>query len=309
MKKGKYLITGSAGFIGSNLAKNLYKKHELILFDDLSEGSAINLPHVLRKKLIRKKIQNIEKLNTNKLSGIFHLAAQASVPLSLKEFYKSTSNNLSSSIRVFELSKKYSAPVVYASSSAVYGSLNLGNDEIKKFSIMSPYAQDKLTVENYAKMAHKIFRTSSAGLRLFNVYGPGQTAKSPYSAVIPIFIYRMLKNLPITINGGFQTRDFIYIEDVVDVMKQSMGKIQKMNICKNFNVGTGRSVKIDLLFNLIKKTIQSNPKLIRKKLEKHDPKKSSGTVKKLNNFLNLKKDNFTKIEDGLVKTINHLKGV
>jgi hypothetical protein len=92
-------------------------------------------------------------------------------------------------------------------------------------------------------------------------------------------------------------------------MKQSMGKIQKMNICKNFNVGTGRSVKIDLLFNLIKKTIQSNPKLIRKKLEKHDPKKSSGTVKKLNNFLNLKKDNFTKIEDGLVKTINHLKGV
>ena len=82
-----------------------------------------------------------------------------------------------------------------------------------------------------------------------------------------------------------------------------------MNICKNFNVGTGRSVKIDLLFNLIKKAVQSNPKLIRKKLEKYDPKKSSGTFIKLNNFLNLKKNSFTKIEDGLAKTINYLKGV
>ena len=129
VKKGKYLITGSAGFIGSNLAKKLYKKYELILVDDLSEGSVISLPHVLRKKLIKKKIQNIEKLNTNNLSGIFHLAAQASTPLSLKELYKSTSNNISSSIRVFELSKKYSAPVVYASSSAIYGNLEFGDDK------------------------------------------------------------------------------------------------------------------------------------------------------------------------------------
>ena len=309
MKKGKYLITGSAGFIGSNLAKNLYKKYELILVDDLSEGSVINLPKTLRKKLIKKKIQNIEKLSTKKLSGIFHLAAQASVPLSLKEFYKSTSNNLSSSIKVFELSRKYSAPVVYASSSAVYGNLPLGSDVIQKFSILSPYAQDKLTIENYAKMVHEVFKTSSVGLRLFNVYGPGQAANSPYSAVIPIFIYRMLKNLPITINGGFQTRDFIYVDDVTDVMKKSMEKVQKGNICKNFNLGTGCSIKIDLLFNLIKEIIQSNPKLIRKKLEKHDPKKSSSTSKRLNNFLNLKKDNFTKIKDGLVKTINHWKGV
>ena len=309
MKKGKYLITGCAGFIGSNLAKNLYKKYELILVDDLSEGSVINLPHVLRKTLIKKKIQDIEKLNTNKLSGIFHLAAQASTPLSLKEFYKSTSNNLSSSIRVFELSKKYSAPVVYASSSAIYGNLSLGNDEIEKFSILSPYSQDKLSIENYAKMSYEIFKMSSVGLRLFNVYGPSQTTTSPYSAVIPIFIYRMLKNLPITINGGFQTRDFIYVEDVVHVMKKVMGEIQKKRVCKNLNLGTGRSVKIDVLFNLVKKIIGSNPKLIRKRLEKHDPKKSSGTFRQLSNFINIKTNNFTKIEDGLIKTINHLRGM
>ena len=117
------------------------------------------------------------------------------------------------------------------------------------------------------------------------------------------------ENLSITINGGFQTRDFIYVEDVVEVMKRSMKKIQKNKICKNFNVGTGRSVKIDALFNLIKKIIGANPKLIRKRLEKYDPKKSSGTFMQINNFLNLKKGSYTKIEDGLAKTINHLRGV
>ena len=90
MKKGKYLITGCAGFIGSNLVKSLYKKYELILVDDLSGGSIKNLPNVLRKKLIKKKIQDIENINTKELSGIFHFAAQVSVPLSLKKFYKST---------------------------------------------------------------------------------------------------------------------------------------------------------------------------------------------------------------------------
>jgi len=308
MKKGKYLITGCAGFIGSCLVKSLYKNYDLILVDDLSKGNIKNLPKGLRHKIIKKKIQNIKKLNTKKIKGIFHLAAQASVPFSLKEFYKSSSNNLLSSIKVFELSKKYAAPIVYASSSAVYGNLALGNDHIEKFSILSPYAQDKLTIENYAKISNKIFKTSSVGLRFFNVYGPGQTAKDPYSAVVPIFITRMLNNLPITINGGYQTRDFVYVEDVTKIMEKTMTKIQKKIICENFNLGSGRSIKIDFLYNLIKKTICIEPKLIRQKLDKHDPKKSFGTFNKLMSFLNLKKKNFTQIEEGLVKTINHIKG-
>ena len=122
------------------------------------------------------------------LKGIFHLAAQSSVPYSLKNLNKSSANNLTSSIKVFELGKKFSVPVVYASSSAVYGHLSVGRDNIEKYSITSPYAQDKLTLENYAIMCHKIFKISSVGLRLFNVYGPGQNPNSPYSAVIPIFL-------------------------------------------------------------------------------------------------------------------------
>ena len=306
MKKGNYLITGCAGFIGSNLVKSLYKNYRLILVDDLSEGSLKNIPALLRKKLIKKKIQDIKTLKIKNLKGIFHLAAQASVPLSLSNFYDSTNNNIASSIRVFELSKKYSAPVVFASSSAVYGNLPLGNDQTNKFSILSPYAQDKLAVENYAKMSHEIFKTSSIGLRLFNVYGPGQKTNSPYSAVIPIFIYRMCKSLPITINGGYQTRDFIYVGDVVNVMEKSMSIIQKKKINKNLNLGTGKSIKIDSLYNLIKRFLKVNPKIKRKKLENFDPKRSSGTYKELKKFLSIKKLNFTKIEDGLIKTISHI---
>ena len=307
MKKGKYLITGCAGFIGSNLVKKIYKSSELILVDDLSEGSIFSLPKILRKKLIKKKIQNIKKLNTKKLDGIFHLCAQSSVPQSLLNFYKSSTNNLESSLKVFEFSKKFSVPVVYASSSAVYGNLPLGSDQYNKFSITSPYAQDKLSVEHYARMSFEIFKTSSIGLRLFNVYGPGQKINDAYSAVIPIFINRMLKKLPVTINGGFQTRDFIYIEDVIDIMLKSMQRLQKKRSFEVFNLGTGRSVNIKFLFNLIKKKTGSNPKVIIRKIDKFDPKKSSGTFKKIFKFLNLKKYNFTKLEKGLTKTINYIK--
>ena len=307
MKKGRYLITGCAGFIGSNLVKKIYKKYDLVLVDDLSEGSIFNLPKELRKKLIKKKIQKIKKLKAKKLNGIFHLVAQSSVPISLKNFYKSSANNIESSLKVFELSKQFKAPIVYASSSAVYGNLPLGNDLKEKFSITSPYAQDKLTVEHYAKIAFEIFNISSVGLRLFNVYGPGQKSNSPYSAVIPIFINRMLKKLPVIINGGFQTRDFIYVEDVIEVILMSMEKIQKQKNFQILNLGTGRSIKIDFLFKLIKKNIGVNPKIIRRKLDKFDPKKSSGTYKKIFKYLNLKKYNFTKLENGLIKTIDSMK--
>ena len=307
MKKGIYLITGCAGFIGSNLVKKIYKDYDLILVDDLSGGSILSLPKKLRKRLIKKKIQDIKELNTKKLKGIFHLAAQSSVPLSLTSFYKSSSNNIESSLKVFELSKQFSVPIVYASSSAVYGNLPLGNDEKEKFSITSPYAQDKLTVEHYAKMAFEIFNVSSIGLRLFNVYGPGQRSNSPYSAVIPIFIKRMLKKLPVIINGGFQTRDFVYVEDVINIILISMKKIQKQKKFQIFNLCTGHSVKIDFLFKLIKKNIGANPKIIRRKLDKFDPKKSIGTYEKIFKYLNLKNYNFTKLENGLVKTIKSIK--
>ena len=303
MKKGKYLITGCAGFIGSHLTKAISKNNDLILVDDLSEGKLKNLPQKLRKKVIVKKIQNFKHNKHQKLKGIFHLAAQSSVPLSITDFYNSSSNNLESSIKVFDLARKFSVPVVYASSSAIYGNLTIGNDNKKKISITSPYAQDKLVLEDYAKMTYDVFAVSSVGLRLFNVYGPGQNPNSPYSAVVPIFLNRMKKHQAVTINGGFQTRDFIYVEDVIKIMLRSMNKIQKQKKFNVLNVGSGKSITINYLYKLIKKKLKSKSKFKRKKLSKFDPKKSSGTFVKLNRFLNLKKNFFTNLEDGIEKSL------
>jgi len=305
MKKEIYLITGCAGFIGSNLVDKIYKKAKLILVDDLSSGSISALPKELRKKLIKKKIQDVKKFNTKKIDGIFHFAAQSSVPLSLKNFHDSSTNNIESSLKIFELSKKFKAPIVYASSSAVYGNLPAGSDKLNKFSIKSPYAQDKLTIENYAKMSFEVFKTSSVGLRLFNVYGPGQKFNSSYGAVIPIFISRMLKNKSVVINGGYQTRDFIYVEDVIEIFLRIMEKIQKQKSYRIFNLGTGRSVNINSLYNLIKENIGASSKVIRKKLDKFDPKQSCGSHNNIIKFLKLKKYNFTKLENGLEMTINY----
>ncbi len=304
MEKGKYLITGSAGFIGSHLVESLHKKYKLILVDDLSEGLRKNLPQNLRKKLIKKKIQDVSVNKIKNLKGIFHLAAQSSVPISINNFYTSSSNNISSSLKVFELAKKFSVPVIYASSSAVYGNISVGCDIKNNFDISSPYAQDKLTLEKYSKMFFDVYKISSIGLRFFNVYGPRQNASSPYSAVIPIFIDKMKKNLPVTINGGFQTRDFIFIKDVIQIMELSMHKAQIKKNFNIFNVGTGKSVNIDFLFKLIKKNIPNRSKIIRKKLDHFDPKKSIGTFKKLRKFLKNKKINFTQLEDGIIKTIS-----
>ena len=305
MKKGKYLITGSAGFIGSHLVKKISNEYDLILVDDLSRGSLKFVPKKYRKKLIKKKIQDLHKVNFKKLKGIFHLAAQSSVPFSLKNLNESSANNLASSIKVFDLAKKYSVPLVYASSSAIYGHLSKGKDNLKKYSITSPYAQDKLTLENYAKMCFEVFKISSVGLRLFNVYGPGQNPNNPYSAVIPIFLNKMKKNISVTINGGYQTRDFIFVDDVIKIMLLSMKKVQNNKKYKIFNVGTNRSVTINYLYSLIKNKLGSKSKFKRRKLDKFDPKKSSGTFKKMNKFLNLKKSFFTKLEDGIQKTIDY----
>ena len=303
MKKGTYLITGCAGFIGSHLVNDLYKNYKLVIVDDLSEGSKRNLPKSLQKKLMKNKIQNIKNIKIKNLKGIFHMAAQSSVPISVKNFYESSENNLLSSLKVFQIAKENSVPVVYASSSALYGNLPTGDDLKNKIDISSPYAQDKLCLENYAKVFFKIFNISSIGLRFFNVYGPKQNANSPYSAVIPIFINKMKKNLPVVINGGFQTRDFIYINDIIKILKISMKKVQTKKSSLTFNVGTGRSITINYLFKIINEIIPNKSKIIKRKLDKFDPKKSSGNFKRLNKFLKTEKIQFTKLEDGILKTI------
>jgi len=272
----------------------------------LSSGDLSNIPNDGNLLFIKKTVQDLNESEILDIEGVFHLAAQASVPISIDEFYSSSSNNILSSIRVFEWGRGIGIPIVYASSSAVYGNLPLGDDQVDKYDILSPYAQDKLTMEHYAKMCWYVYETPSIGLRFFNVYGPRQDPTNPYSGVISIFIDKLLEELPVTIYGGYQTRDFIYVKDIVDVMFQSMDSLSAENKCDIMNVGTGVSVTIDKLLNIIADILQNKPKKILKELPKGDPELSSGTYGKLKNILNIETNQFTNLESGLKKTINYI---
>lgn len=308
LKNSKLLVTGGAGFIGSHLIEKLLSDgNEVLCIDDLSTGFKKFLPQNNNLVFINEKIQNIDfQKISKKINGIFHLAAQASVPVSIDEFYASSSNNLLSSLRIFDLARTYNVPVVYASSSAVYGNLPIGDDQKEEYEILSPYAQDKLTLEHYAKMCWDIYGTPSVGLRFFNVYGPRQDPSNPYSGVISIFIDRLFQNIPVTVNGGYQTRDFIYVKDIVNVMAQSMYYLLGNNTFGVFNVGTGLSVTINHLLAMLTDINKVEPEVILKELPLGDPEKSDGTYEKLKNILGVDIDHFTRLKDGLMATIDYI---
>lgn len=273
----------------------------------MSSGDLSNIPNGEDILFIKKTVQELEGSEILDIEGIFHLAAQASVPVSIDDFYSSSSNNLLSSIRVFEWANQLDVPIVYASSSAVYGNLPLGDDQVENYDILSPYTQDKLTLEHYAKMCWNVYKTPSIGLRFFNVYGPRQDPTNQYSGVISIFIDRLLQNKPVTVNGGYQTRDFVFVEDITKVMMKSMEHLYNNKLSEVFNVGTGVSVTIDHLLAMLADIIKVEPNVILKDLPPGDPEKSEGTYEKLKNYLNIDIGQFVKLEDGLRVTIDYIK--
>lgn len=305
----KILITGAAGFIGSSLANYINDPKKIIIVDDMSKGKIYNLNKKLRSKLIKKPIENLSLDKFKKIDCIIHMAAQSVVKFSVDDFYKSSKKNLLSTLYVFEIAKKLKVPVIFASSCAIYGKKKWGDDKVKSnFSILSPYAQDKYTIEQYAKMANDIYNVKSIGLRFFNIYGPNQKENNPYSGVIPIFINRAKKNKLIRINGGYQTRDFVFIDDVLKIILLLKKKLSaNKNFHEIYNICTGNSQSIEKLYNLVTKTLKSSSKKKYFKMSKNDPIKSAGSNKKILKLLALNKTFFTKFETGLSLTIKSQK--
>ena len=304
-----FLVTGGAGFIGSHLIEELMiQNHHIHCIDDLSTGSEDYIPQSANLELTKIKIQDIETHHiSNSFDGIFHLAAQASVPISIEEFYQSSSNNILGTLKVWDIARNNNIPIIYASSSAVYGNLPLGDDQLEKYDILSPYAQDKITMEHYARMCWNIYKIPSIGLRLFNVYGPRQDPHNPYSGVISIFVDRLLNDKPVMVNGGFQTRDFIYVMDIVEVIIKSMEYLFNNKSCEVFNVATGLSITINDLLSMLSHIMGIQPEIILKHLPSGDPKKSCGTNMKMKEILNINTDLFVSLEDGLKDTIKYIE--
>jgi UDP-glucose 4-epimerase len=246
----RYLITGGAGFIGSHLADYLIaQNHEVIVFDDLSSGKRSNIN--VECQFIEGCITDTELLNSvfDKVDLCYHLAAIPSVQKSIDDWLECHKINLGGSVNIFNEAAKRDVPVIYASSAAIYGNSEIMPiSEASNIDPKSPYGVDKYCCELQAKLFADIHGLKNVGLRFFNVYGPRQDPKSPYSGVISIFADKINNNMPIEVFGdGGQERDFIFVADVVKALiaagKNASTKAQVYNVC------TGDTISINELIN------------------------------------------------------------
>ena len=305
MKK-TILITGGAGFIGSHLAESLVQESHVIVIDNLSTGCISNLNGILDRIEFKKDdVELVNLFELGKIDVIVHLSAQTSVPLSIEEFKKSSNQNLSGTLNIIDFCSKNSVPIVYASTSAVYGNLSIGDDASSEVDLITPYAVDKYAMEKYLEMSYKLYGLSSIGLRFFNVFGPRQDPTNPYSGVISIFIDNLISGKKIQVNGGYQTRDFIYVLDVVEAINKSIELVINKPIFDVVNVLSGNSYSIDELVEVLARLTRAKPKIERMILPKGDPEKSCGTVEKMFSILGIRSSRMTTLELGLRKIIEN----
>jgi UDP-glucose 4-epimerase len=242
----RFVVTGGAGFIGSNLAMELSKKHEVIIIDNLSTGRKDNLGQLEGIEFLYGNILDLSFLADAMADtdGVFHLAALPSVQRSINDPISTNATNVDGTLNVLIAARDCGVgKVVFASSSSVYGDTpTLPKKEDMKSNPKSPYAITKLIGEHYCRVFSEIYGLKASCLRYFNVYGPRQDPNSEYAAVIPRFIKRILAGKPPIIFGdGSQTRDFTFVEDVVAANMLAM----ESNAEGVFNIAYGHRVSLN----------------------------------------------------------------
>lgn len=309
MKNKNILITGGLGFIGSHIANHLMNDNQVTIIDNLTTGTIKNLKDENNENL-KIKIEDIRNINFDELTEdvdyIFHLAAMASVPLSVENPLECNEINVDATVNLLNSAVKNDVEkIVFSSSSAVYGeNRNIPLKESEPFMPTSPYAATKASCELYLNTFYESYGLKYTALRYFNVFGPNQHKNSQYAAVIPNFISSLLEGKQAEIYGdGEQTRDFIYVEDIV-----------KANIaaCKadyngSINVASGKKITINQLYEIVKNTLGSDlePKYLPERLG--DIKHSLADVENLEK-IGIKIDS-SKFETQLEETVNWFKTI
>jgi len=241
-----FLVTGGCGFIGSHLASTLIAEgHRVRVLDDLSVGKPDGAPS--GAELLVGDVSEPETVRAafDGIAGCFHLAAVASVQESGANQHKATRTNLLGTISILDAARRTAGtPVVYASSAAVYGDQPvLPANEAAPAKPISSYGVDKLGCETHARVAGAVAGVPTMGLRFFNVYGPRLPRSSPYSGVIAAFCDSLLHRRPITIYGdGSQTRDFIFIDDVIAALIRAMERTTTGAPVLNVSTGIPTSI-------------------------------------------------------------------
>jgi UDP-glucose 4-epimerase len=243
----QYVITGGAGFIGSHIVEELAESHDVIIIDDFSSGKPDNLNRVCKSvRIIRGSVTDLPLLQKAfaDADGVFHHGAIASVSRSISDPFATHNTNITGTLNVLEAARECGVgKVVFASTSAVYGDGPMFPKREEMLPVpLSPYAVSKLTGEYYCQIYSDLFDLKTISLRYFNVFGTRQDPDSDYAAVIPRFITRLLNNkAPIIFGDGKQTRDFIYVKDVVRANTLAM----QSTATGIFNIGSGQRINLN----------------------------------------------------------------
>ncbi len=279
------LVTGGAGFIGSNIAEALLLRgNRVVVLDDLSTGRMENILDLSKNdklKFVKGSILDSKLLRSiiksENISRISHQAAVASVAKSVADPAKTMEINVVGTANLFHIASENGCKrVVFASSSAVYGdSPELPKRESMPVASKSPYAMSKAADEMLGGVFAGLYNIDIVGLRYFNVYGKRQDPGSDYAAVIPKFIMQALGNESVTIEGdGGQTRDFIFIDDVVNAnIKALTGERTSGSV---FNIANGEQTSIRDLARMIIETVGSKSEIVFKPARTGDIRDSVG---------------------------------
>lgn len=262
----KYIITGGAGFIGSNIAAELVKKgQEVKVIDNLSFGFEENLEGLRGVKFVKGDIKDLNLLK-KEFAGydfVLHQAALRSVPKSMEDPYSFHEVNINGHLNVLEAARINKIKrLVFASSSSVYGdNLKMPQSEDQAPMPISPYAITKFVGERYNYMYYKIYGLETVSLRYFNVFGPRQSLESQYAVVIPKFITDSMKGISAPIFGsGEQSRDLTFVQNIVEANIAACNAAADKVVGEVFNIANGKSITVNELYAKVQKLLGTNVK-------------------------------------------------
>jgi nucleoside-diphosphate-sugar epimerase len=302
----KYIVTGGAGFIGSHIVEAIEGSHEVVVIDNFSSGKRANLSGLKNVHCIEGSICDLHLLKEafSGADGIFHLGAIASVARSVDDPVATNSTNLTGTLNVLLAARDCGVKkVVFSSSSAVYGDEpTLPKREDMPPGPLSPYAVSKLAGEYYCKVFFELYCLKTVSLRYFNVFGPRQDPLSEYAAVIPKFITRLLNHQsPLIFGDGKQTRDFVYVKDVVQANLLAMQSLKT----GTFNIGSGESIDLNTLARTLAEIMDTDIPPLYEKPRSGDIRDSVSDISAVKKCLGYR--THYSLDKGLAETILYLR--
>ncbi len=285
LRDKKIIVTGGAGFIGSNLVETLCTNNEICVIDNLHTGSKHNLSFAMKSgkvKFYETNSGNISKIRFD-ADIVYHLGMYSASPM-----YRKNPNLLgnvtSEMIKVLEYIKDRNIPLVFASTSSIYNGIKPPHREDARYNVSDFYTEGRIFAERMSELYNKLYECDIAAMRFFSVYGWHEEAKGNYANLVSQFLWNMQKNKrPIIYGDGTQKRDFIFVEDVVTALIKA-SKIYGFNV---FNVGYGKSFTLNGLVDILNDELDKSikPKYIPMPVSNYvketlaDPKKSERLLK------------------------------